>query len=92
MENAKYYLVVSDGFTHERPRSVLRRVVRDGAQRAEVYKFYRDGRHGWEFSDFFVRELHGQNDDKEHFEVSQEEAETAIEVQLRERESRGIGR
>ncbi|WP_030144241.1 hypothetical protein, partial [Glycomyces sp. NRRL B-16210] len=91
MEQVKYYMVVTDGFTRERPRSVLRRSVREGVERDEVYKFYRDGRHGWEFSDFFVRELFGQNDDKEHFEVTQDEAEAAIERRIRERESRGIG-
>ena len=91
MENVKYYMVVTDGFTRERPRSVLRRYTREGVEYDEVYKFYRDGRHGWEFSDFFVRERHGQNDDKEHFEVSQAEAEAAIQNRKRERESRGIG-
>jgi hypothetical protein len=51
-----------------------------------------DGRHGWESSGFFAREIHGQNDDKDHFEVLQEEAEAAIERRLRELAARGIGR
>lgn len=91
MEQLRYFLVVSTETTRERPSEVLCRFVRDGIEHVEGYRFYRDGRHGWEFSDFFVRELFGHNDDKEAVEIPQEEAEAAIARRLQEREERGIG-
>lgn len=74
MENLRFYFKLSD--VRPEPAAVMRRYEVNGITHSESYRFKVDG---WAPTEFFYRYQLGHND-SDYIEVSQAEAEEAIET------------